>query len=366
MITRCKLCLYPTTKPDLHFKDGVCAACLNHKAKQRVDWVNRYEDLMQILDKEKRRNAEFDCIVPSSGGKDSHYQVIAAIEMGMKPLIVTARTCHLTELGRRNIDNLAKYAPTVEVEYDPVVRAKLNRLSLDLTGDISLPEHFAIFSAPFRVAAERGITLIMYGECPTMEYGGPPESETHKTMTRAYINEHQGFLGMRARDFINLEGITSEDMSKYMLPDDSKMKNITAIFLGQYIKWSSQRNSDVAFRHGFSFSKPAECNWWPHENLDNAQTGVHDYFGYLKYGYGRGAAQLSVDIREGLMTRDDALEEARHIEGVFPEVYAGVPFDDMLNRIGMSRYYFSKVADKFTRHSLFKQRDGRLVPVDLW
>jgi hypothetical protein len=41
--------------------------------------------------------------------------VLTLIElMGAKPLVVTAVTCHLTPIGRANIDNLARYATTIE------------------------------------------------------------------------------------------------------------------------------------------------------------------------------------------------------------------------------------------------------------
>ena len=73
--------------------------------------------------------------------------------LGAEVTVVTARTCHLTEIGRQNIDNLARYARTIEVTPNMTVRAKLNRLGLELVGDISWPEHAAIFSTPFSVAA---------------------------------------------------------------------------------------------------------------------------------------------------------------------------------------------------------------------
>jgi hypothetical protein len=80
-------------------------------------------------------------------------------------------------VGRANIDNLARYARTIEVVPNMTVRAKLNRLGLELVGDISWPEHAAIFSTPFHVARDTGHTLLMYGENPQDQYGGPLGSE---------------------------------------------------------------------------------------------------------------------------------------------------------------------------------------------
>jgi len=81
---------------------------------------------------------------------------------------------------------------------------------------------------------------------------------------------------------------------------------------------------------------PCEANRWPWENLDNAQTGLHDYFMWLKYGYGRGCAQVSVDIRAGLLIREPSIKWVERHDGMFPSIYAGVKIEDVLDRIGMT------------------------------
>ena len=83
-MTLCTRCLYPDTKPDLHFDaEGVCSACRAHDRRREIDWEAREQDLMRILDEAPR--GEFDCIVPSSGGKDSHWQVLKMLDLGLRP-----------------------------------------------------------------------------------------------------------------------------------------------------------------------------------------------------------------------------------------------------------------------------------------
>lgn len=353
MLTRCKSCLYPTTKPDLHFVDGECAACRNYRNRPQIDWEARRQEFINLIAAAPRGSSGYDCIVPSSGGKDSTFQVLKMIELGFRPLVVTATTCHLTDVGQENIANLARFATTVEFTPNRGVRAALNRLGLATVGDISLPEHFAIFSVPFRAAVDFDIPLIVYGECPTMEYGGPPGSEGHKTMTRRYIMEHQGFLGMRASDFIGTEYITERDMRDYMLPPEEKMEKVTAVFMGQYFPWDSRNNADIAKAKGFTTKLPFSGNWWNFENLDNAQTGLHDFFGYLKYGYSRGTAQMSVDIRTRYMTRDEAEEKNKLMEDMFPVYYMGVRYDEVLSNIGITEKMFWEIVDKFKNKTIF-------------
>lgn len=361
-MNRCRLCVIPDTRPDTPFIDGICSACISFAKRREVDWAARQRDLEALLERGKN-NTGYDCIVPSSGGKDSHWQVLKLIELGARPLVVTASTCHLTEIGRRNIDNLKRFATTVEVSPNMETRRTLNRLALEMVGDISWPEHVSIFTTPFWVAAEYGIPLLFYGENPQEAYGGPKGSEEARVMTRRWVSEFGGFLGLRPADF----AVMGYEMREYMPPSDEALAsaNVEAHFLGAYFEWDSERNARVAKDNGMSaFQRvaghdygleeipPCTANWWVYENLDNAQTGIHDYAMFLKYGYGRGAAQISVDIRAGRTTREQAMEWVGTFDGCFPEVYAGVQVDAVLERIGMNRVQLMQALDNFTNPEL--------------
>ena len=343
---RCKKCCMPNTRPDHVFVDNVCPACRNREPK--VDWESREQELLQLLDKHDGR-----CIVPSSGGKDSTYQVVKLLELGADPLVVTASTCHLTPIGRLNIDNLAKYADTIEVSPNKTVRRTLNRLGLEMVGDISWPEHAAIFSTPFRIAVENNISLIIYGENPQNQYGGPKGTSEARTMTQRWTHEFGGFLGLRPSDFVGLEGITERDMHYYTPPNNVGMKGIEAHFLGQYIKWDSRENARIAMQHGMTQQRPCNANWWEWENCDNAQTGIHDHMMYRKYGYGRGATQLAVDIREGRVRRKKAMQWILKHDGLFPFTYMDVELEEVLDAIGVPLHAFKDILDQFTNWELF-------------
>lgn len=348
---RCSQCVMPDTRPDHVFEDGICPACLNQIGPAPLG----EEALIEVLD---RHHGEV--IVPSSGGKDSTYQVLKLLELGAHPTVVTATTCHLTEIGRKNIDNLSRYATTIEVSPNKAVRSRLNRLALEWVGDISWPEHSAIFSTPFRVAAETGINLIMYGENPQHQYGGPSGTEDAVLMTERWVQEFGGFLGLRPSDFVGIEGITSRDMSDYVAVH---APGVEAHFLGQYLKWNSRENAHQAVRAGMIQSKPCTANWWRAENLDNAQTGIHDHMMYRKYGYGRGATQIAVDVRDGAITRDEALRWVYQFDGLFPAEYGGVPCDEMLDRIDMPWVKFIEILEQFTNYELFDgQKELRPIP----
>lgn len=348
---RCLRCVMPNTRPDTPFVDGVCAACLSYERRPDIDWDVRKAALLELLDQH-----DGNCIVPSSGGKDSTYQVLQLLELGAKPLVVTASTCHLSAIGRKNIDNLGRYAETIEVTTNRKQRAHLNRLGLEMVGDISWPEHVAIFTIPWRVAHKLGVPLLFYGENPQDQYGGPPGTEDALTMTRRWVSEFGGFLGLRPSDMATL--VDPSDMTIYTPPADAELE---AHFLGQYIPWDSRRNAAQAVAAGMQTMLPCSANWWDFENLDNLQTGLHDWLMYRKFGYGRGCAQISVDVRAGVVSRAEALEWVRAHDGRFPHKYLGVDVNDVLDQVGVRFADLLKIANQFTQWDLFCNDGERLV-----
>src|SRR5690349_12792677 len=107
-MTYCRRCIMPETKPDLRIDDeGVCNACRNFENRKEVDWAARKKEFLSLVEKYRSKNgSNYDCLVGVSGGKDSMYQVLRMKEMGLNPLCVTAATDKLSDIGRRNIENL--------------------------------------------------------------------------------------------------------------------------------------------------------------------------------------------------------------------------------------------------------------------
>ena len=86
----CKTCVYPSSKPHIEFNDeGICSGCLAYNNRPKIDWEEREKKLKEILNNFKKKSSNYyNCIVPSSGGKDSHYQTIKMLEYGLNPLVV--------------------------------------------------------------------------------------------------------------------------------------------------------------------------------------------------------------------------------------------------------------------------------------
>ena len=164
MLRYCKKCIMPDTKPDLYFdEDGVCSACKFYYNRENICWESRSKELNELVKKYKSKDStNWDCIVPVSGGKDSTYQVLMVLKLGLNPLCVTSTTCDLSDLGRKNIENIKQLGVDyIEISPNPVVRKKLNAFGLRTIGDISWPEHVGMFTIPVRVAVQYKVPLIL-------------------------------------------------------------------------------------------------------------------------------------------------------------------------------------------------------------
>ena len=368
MLTYCNRCVMPDTKPDLHLDEqGVCNACRNYENRTTIDWDSRYQELLQVLEKYRRpTGGNWDCIVPVSGGKDSTYQVIRILQLGLNPLCVTSTTCDLSSIGRKNIENIKRLGVDhIEMSPNPNVRAKLNRIGLTQVGDISWPEHVGIFTIPVRAAVQFNVPLIIWGENSQNEYGGPASAAENNILTRRWLEEFGGLLGLRVSDLIGMDGIEAKHLIPYTYPSDEDLAKVgvTGLFLGYYLPWDGLSNALIAQAYGFTtYHQSVEGSMVSYENLDNHQTGIHDYFKFLKFGFGRATDLACLHVRRERLTRTDALSIVRRLDGQFPWEYLGKSLEDILEPLDLTVDQFIKICDKFTNKKIFKRdANGNLV-----
>ncbi len=352
----------PDTKPDLFFdRSGICAACINYRNRPQIDWKKRKTEFTEVMSR-YAGVGPWDCIVPASGGKDSTFQVLKIISEGFRPLVVTSSTCDLSPIGQRNIENMKNLGVDhIQVSPDPRVRVKLNRFGLEEVGDIAWPEHVGIFTIPVRVAASFGVPLIVWGENSQNEFGGPAAAADSSILDRRWLEEFGGLLGLRVSDLPDALGLNERDLNLYTYPSDEELRRaqVTGLFLGHYFPWDGLSNALIAQAHGFeSFGRVIEGSMVDYENLDNFQHGIHDYFKFLKFGFGRATDIASLHIRRGRITRDEGMEIVKNQDGRFPSSYLGKPLEDILRPLDISVDQFRTICDRFTNQVLFS-RDSK-------
>ena len=364
----CKKCLYPSTKPQLQFDErGICSACNNYKLKDEVDWGKKKEDLLLILEKYRSKNGNnYDCIIPVSGGKDSTFQTYTIKEtFGLNPLAVNFHPHDQTEIGRKNLENLKQLGvDCIEFSANPLVYSKLAKFGLVELGDFQWPEHIGIFTIPVQVAVRYKIPLIIWGENPQLEYGQPTNIDTDTILDREWNEKNGGYFldKIKPKDMTKY-GFKTKELIPYIYPSDDDIRRIgvTGIFLGSYIKWDLFKQLDFVKELGFSENdelKEGTYDKW--ENLDVYFTVFHDYFKFLKYGFGRTTDHASIEIRYERITREQGIELIKKYEGKIPRKY----LDKFLKSADISEQEFHDICDKFTNKEIFLTNEDGSIKKD--
>jgi N-acetyl sugar amidotransferase len=361
----CKKCLFPETKPDLFFnEEGICSACISSNEKNTgIDWKKREKEFFEIINKYKKQSKKigYDCLIPVSGGKDSTYQAYFMKEVcGLNPLCVCFETTSITELGQQNLDNISKmgidviYFKKNYTAYKTMVIEGFKRV-----GDEMWPNHIGIFTIPVNIAVKFKIPLIIWGENPQQEYGGPLEAVENNHLNRKWLEEFGGLIGNRIQDMIGINGLTEKDLTPYFYPSDEEINDVGVIglFLGHYFFWDARKQLEIVKKYGFSVKEngPIEGTYTNYENLDEKMHGLHDYLKYVKYGFGRATDHACIDIRNNRISRNEGLKLVKEFDGKYPHY----SIEEFVKYSGMTKEEIDKIIDSFTNSMLFeKDQDG--------
>ena len=122
------------------YDNGLCSIC-SLKKEYKVDWDKRYKLLKNFTKKIKKfSKTNYDCIVPVSGGKDSYWQVLTALKLGLKPLAVTWKPAGRNSLGTENLNNLIDLGiDHIDYVISPKIEASMMLKALKRFGSIGIP-----------------------------------------------------------------------------------------------------------------------------------------------------------------------------------------------------------------------------------
>jgi len=355
----CTKCVMPNTKPDLHFdENGVCDACRSQESKNKeIDWKAREKEFLELV-KNYKSHPDYDCIIGVSGGKDSTYQVLKVLELGLNPLCVCFEPTIPTQIGRKNLDNLNNLGvDLIHIKRNPIVYKKLAKEAFQRTGDNEWQNHLGIFTTVPKMAVNFNIPLIIWGESPQLEYGGPASRKTRNTLDRQWLEEFGGLLGNRISDMIGVDGLTQKDLSLYTYVEDEDIHRVgvTGLFLGYYFKWDLREVLTKAQEHGFTVQDRAvETTYENFENLDCYSNHLHDYLKYVKYGFGRATDNACLDIRLGYISREEGVRLVNKYDGIPPKK----AIKEYLEYTGFTQKEFDKIVDSYTNKRIFKRDEN--------
>lgn len=377
----CRRCVMPNQRPcssveyrhtarqkhrTLHFdEEGVCDACRVAELKERIDWKQREQELLQLLDRHRRHDGEYDCIVPGSGGKDSAYAAhVLKDRYGMHPLTVTWPPLFYTDIGWKNFRSWIEVGGLDNITFKPNgrVHALLTRLGIE---NILHPFQTFILGqkglAP-KIALRYKIPLIFYGE-QEAEYGNPLADSAKSLQDKAYFATQdlsEVYLGgLSIPELTARYGLSLADLKPYLPadPDELAASKIEVRYLGYYLKWTPQESYYYAVEHTGFEANPvrSEGTYSKYSSLDDKIDGFFYYTMFIKFGFGRATCDASQEIRNRHLTREEGVALVRRFDGEFPQKY----FQEVMDYLGMRPERFLELCDAFRSPHLWKKEDGK-------
>jgi len=312
-------------------EDGVCDACRYAEQKKKIDWERREQELQELLDKHRRNDGAYDCVVPGSGGKDSCYAAhILKYKYGMHPLTVTWPPLLYTDYGLQNFRKWIEVGGFDNVTFKPNGRVMrlLTRLGIE-----NLLHPFQTFIlgqkniAP-KIALNYDIPLIFYGENEA-EYGNPIAENSTSLRDKSYYslqNLNEIYLGgVSIRELRERYNIPLADLMAFLPADYNALakSQIEVHYLGYYLKWTPQEAYYYAVEHTGFQARPfrTQGTYSKYNSIDDKIDDLHYYTTYMKFGLGRATYDASQEIRNKHLTREEGVALVQRFDGEFPDKY---------------------------------------------
>ena len=347
-------------------EEGVCDACRNAEQKDNINWEEREKELLKLLDKYRRNDGHYDCLVPGSGGKDSAYQShVLKYKYGMNPLTITWPPILYTDYGYKNWKNwIDSGFDNISFNRNGEVMKLLTKLSIE-----NLLHPFQTFIlgqknlAP-KIAALYDIPLIFYGENEA-EYGNPIADNNTSLRSKSYFsyeNIDDIYLGgVPVKELYENYNLKFEDIKPFLPIEDSilKEKDLNIHYLGYYLKWTPQEVYYYAVENTGFKARPfrTQGTYSKYNSIDDKIDDLHYYTTYIKFGIGRATYDASQEIRNKHITREEGEALVNRFDGEFPDR----DFSETMEYLGINEDHFHDLCTNFRSPHLWTKDEGNWV-----
>jgi len=300
---RCRRCVMDSTVDDISFNDeGICGYCTEFLTRyhEEIDRLQRNHKLDHLINeiKTKGEKRKYDCIVGLSGGVDSSWTLVRAVQLGLRPLAVHMDNGWNSELAQANIANLVQslgvdlFTHVIDwEEYRQLMQAFLDS---DVV-DVELLYDNAMIAVNYRAAMENGVKYILAGTNSATEGMKMPASWNHL--------KHDGKNIRSIARSSNVKSFTTFPlMTVWRLLAYKSLKRIKWISFLDYGEYNKEA-AISELQSNFLFKK------YKYKHYESVFTRF--YQGYLlprKFGIDKRINHLSTLICTGQMDRKQAEE----------------------------------------------------------
>lgn len=321
-LKRCTKCILPETMPYIKFDEhGVCNYCHNYKKRNKP---KPKEELFKLVEPYRRVGKELDCIVPFSGGRDSCYGLHLIVkELEMKPVTYTYDWGMVTDLGRRNISQMCGDMGVENIIVAADISQKRKNIKMNLQAWLKSPhlgmmamltagdKHF--FRYVEEIKKQTGIKLNLWGVNPLEQthfktgfLGIKPDFEEDKVYTNGVMKQLR-YHSKRFKAMLESPGYFNSSLWDTLSGEyyRSFMQKEDYYHIFDYWTWEENIVNDTLIsQYDWETAIDTSTTW----RIGDGTAGFYNYVYYTVAGFTEHDTFRSNQIREGQLTREDALK----------------------------------------------------------
>ncbi len=319
-LKRCTKCILPETFPYIEFDEtGVCNYC-NHYRKLSFKGAEQFKEL---CDRYRSKDGSPDCLMPFSGGRDSSYALHYVKEvLKMNPIAFSYDWGMLTDLSRRNQARMCGKLGVEHILVSADIRKKRANIRKNVLAWLKHPN---LGTIPLFMAGDKqyfyfsnllmeqnNLELSILGEnmleatkFKTGFCGINPNFDAERTYSLSLTDKIKMALFYGKEYIINPAYINSSILdtldafkSYYVI----KHQNINMF---DYIPWDEETIENTIINQYQWETDPGTLTTW---RIGDGTAAFYNYIYYFVAGFTENDTFRSNQIREGLITRDKALQ----------------------------------------------------------
>jgi len=322
-LKRCSKCLLPETFPFIHYdNNGVCNYCLNYKP---FGERKPAESLEALAEQYKNSDKSPDCIIPYSGGRDSTYVLhYAKTKLGLNPIAFTYDWGMVTDLARRNIARVCGKLGVENIIVSADIGFKRNNIRKNISSWLKDPQlgMIPLFMAGDKyffyycnqIKKQTGIRLNIWGinrlentDFKTGFAGIRPKYDKKRIYSLG-IGSQVKLLSFVGGNYLKNPGYINSSLVdtfgsyfvRYLYPKKDYYH------LYDYIPWDEKViENTILSEYNWEKAVDTESTW----RIGDGTAGFYNYIYYTVAGFSENDTFRSNQIREGLISREEALRK---------------------------------------------------------
>ena len=321
-LKRCTKCLLPETFPFIEFDDkGVCNICNNYVKKNKSKPI---EELKELVEPYRSKNRQPDCLIPFSGGRDSTYTLhIVKKILKMNPIAFTYDWGMVTDLGRRNIARVCGKMGVENIIVSANIHWKRENIRKNISAWLKNPKLGMVplfmagdkyfFYYTDKVKRQNDIKLNIWGINPLentdfkIGFCGVAPRFNKKRIYSLAVSEQIKLFSFVGKNVLQSPSYINQSIwdsfgsiaSRYFI----KKEDYYHMF--DYYRWDEKEIEDLIINeYKWETAIDTKTTW----RIGDGTASFYNYVYYTAAGFSEYDTFRSNQIREGMLTREKALE----------------------------------------------------------